>query len=85
MSKKLNIEENAKKVIEKYTGLKVKRVDIHYDPIVDGCYAMRVIIDDDDQPVYFLKDARDKKLTVDTIEEIKIESWPPPSGNLKFF
>ena len=78
-------KENAKKVIEEYTGKKCNKLFIHNDPKVAGCYAMKAIMEGVTEPYYFIKMGYDEPLTVDTIEDAEFDKWPPVSEGLKFF
>jgi len=83
----MTIKEQCKKAVEEYTGVKVKSIQVIADPQVSGCYAMRAIMMEevcDTKTLYFIKTHSDP-ITADTIEDAEFESWPPKSGELKFF
>lgn len=59
------------------TDLKVFR-----DPKVEGCYAVRALIDGDTVDFLFTRGNFDDP---DEVEEVEFETWPPVSGSPKFF
>ena len=78
-----------KKAIEKYSGYKVKTIKVHPDPQVPGTYAIRTknVIDSENQDWMICHYNSNWSLNelVNNIEECEYASWPPVSGNLKFF
>ena len=82
-----SIKDQCKKAVEEYTGVKVKAIEVVRDPQVAGCVAMKCTMEkkiNGEQDLYFLKTHSDP-ITSETLEEAEFESWPPKSGQLKFF
>ena len=86
-------EQLIKAGIQFYTGSVVKDIKVSADPKVPDSYAVRVHMQDGEQQDYVLcaswrGDGR-RHITLqdiaDNLEEASFESWPPPSGNLRFF
>jgi hypothetical protein len=79
--------------ISEYTGKTVTEVKVHADPKVKGTYAIRASFsgshDIDFMVVGGHIDGGIGKATPEVIaenlEEIECKTWPPQSGNLKFF
>jgi len=76
--------------IQNYTGRSVADVEIHADPKVAGAYAIRASMKDG-KTIDFLVcagwDAQGRSPVVVSafLEEAEFTSWPPTSGNVKFF
>lgn len=70
----------------------VKDIKIHPDPQVEGTFAVRVTIresvnyrhDDQLHTFEYLQDI-DLLWNKGSYDEVEFESWPPVSGDLKFF
>lgn len=79
-----------KRGVELYTGETVEDIKRHWDPRVEGAFALRVVLKGQKTPIFFLVDAHAKKLAtpedVDSeLQDAEFESWPPKSGSHKFF
>jgi len=76
--------------IQNYTGRIVKDVEVHADPKVTGSYAIRAFMKDG-KTIDFLvcagwdSEGRQPNVVADNLEETEFTTFPPPSGNLKFF
>jgi len=93
--------EDFKKAFEEYSGSKVLKIEIVPDPEVSGVYAGKVKMDDHPEPVFFLYNRYEEiprmrkdgakvtndtsRINVDNFEEVEFETWPPISGELRFF
>lgn len=83
-----------KQGIELYSGRTVIHQSRHDDPRVPGSYALRVVLSGKGKKkwlnVDFLicdhcKPLRTPEDVAGVLEECSFSSWPPKSGNLKFF
>ena len=75
--------------VEHYTGRKVASLLRHDDPQVAGAVALRATLEGGDVVDFLLSGNAPRCNThqalADELEECEFESWPPRSGNLKFF
>jgi len=72
------------KVIEDYTGRKIKELKTHADPQVHSVYALQAKMTDG-ETLQFLLDLRHGGDPEEYLEDVEFKSWPPKSGELKFF
>jgi hypothetical protein len=67
-----------KSVIESYLGRSVESIDICPDPENPFIFAFRTNINDSD-PVYFIFDNSQGRISEDLLEEVSFDQWPPVS------
>lgn len=67
-----------KDAIESYLERKVKKLNVHADPLNSNCVAFRAILEDK-SVMYFMYNSMDGECSADTLEEVEFESWPPES------
>lgn len=77
------LEALFKRAITEYTGEAPASVQVHPDPKVEGSYAARARFKDGDKVDFLV--AAGSPVSADGLEEVTFETWPPRSGNLKFF
>jgi len=70
------LPENALKQLEDYIDDKNTKVEVYPDPKVDGTYALRVYREDLTFDLLWYKNGFD---------EVDFPTWPPISGDLRFF
>lgn len=81
--------------LEEYTGRKVKSIKLHPDPRVEGTWAARAVMDDDEQVIDFFVvgnqvpgmriELLSAEQCAEAIEECRFDQWPPAEGPLRFF
>ena len=75
--------EILKKAIGMYSGKTILKIQIHPDPKVAGTYAIRA--DGMDFLITRFPSLKTYKDIIDNLEDVEWETWPPKSGDLKFF
>ena len=79
--------------LEAYSGRKVQSIKVHADPVVDGTWAARAVMNEGDT-VDFIVVGRDLPDTwakatgeevAELIEEAQFSEWPPKAGPPRFF
>lgn len=85
------MEQLLKQGVEIYTGRNVTCIEVHRDPKVPHCYAMRAWLDEEEKVDFLLQSGWKKELALpeeaiaDHLEEAEFTTWPPTSGALKIF
>ena len=84
-------KEKIKEAIELYTGAKVTSIEVVKDPVITDSYAIQTKHDkaNKEHVRQWLLVHVDSTMSIsnlcDLLEEVEFTSWPPTSGNLKFF
>jgi len=83
--------DNLKKVIEEYSGYKLQKILFEPDPLISETYAIRTYYNIKKPKEFFdwLIIRYNPNDTVEEnshrLEECEFKSWPPKSGNIRFF
>jgi hypothetical protein len=77
------LPENALKQLEDYIDDKNTKVEVYPDPKVDGTYALRVYREDLTFDLLWYKNGFDEVSSEEN--EYGFSTWPPISGDLRFF
>lgn len=87
----MNVKQRdlVKQGIEEYTGSAVVDLQVHPDPMVDGTFAFRAKLQNE-QTLDFLLIGGTTRFTsalqiMEMLEECTFETWPPKPGKLRFF
>lgn len=84
-----NLNRFIKEGLEHEYDIKIDKLLVHPDPKVEGTYAIRVYVKDSEAPMDFLLVHAFKYKTAEeagrNMDECEWETWPPDSGELKFF
>jgi hypothetical protein len=79
--------------IAEYTGKEVKEIKVHSDPKVAGTYAIRASFTEGNDTDFLIVGnciegsigRATPEVIAENLEEIECKTWPPVSGNPRFF
>jgi hypothetical protein len=78
------LPKEAQEELMDYLNTENDKIEVYPDPKVEGCYAVRVYRDDLTFDLLWYKGGFDDGISSDENEH-GFSTWPPTSGDLKFF